>query len=44
MLLAAIIRNGEFLIPGGNTQLLPGDHAVVVTTRSDLQDLDSILA
>lgn len=44
VLLAAIIRNGEFLIPGGNTQLLPGDHAVVVTTRSDLQDLDSILA
>ena len=44
VLLAAVIRGSEFIIPNGNTAMQPGDRAVVVTTRSGLMDLDSILA
>ena len=43
VLIGAIIRSGKSLIPDGNTALLPGDHAVVVSLAGRLTALDQIL-
>ena len=44
VLLAAIVRNGKTIIPGGMTTIEEEDHVVVVTTTTGLQDLEDILA
>ena len=45
LLLATISRGGEVEIPGGNSVLMPGDIAVVVTTgQISLQNLNDIFA
>lgn len=44
LLISAIIRNDKLIIPDGQTEILPGDAMIVVTTRLGLQDAGNILA
>lgn len=44
ILIAAIIRFGKVVIPGGNDVILRGDHVLIVTTEPGLRDLTDILA
>ena len=44
VLLAAIVREGRIIIPGGMTTIEPGDHVLVVTNLTGLTDLKNILA
>lgn len=44
ILIAAIARDEEILIPGGLTCIQPGDRVVVVSSRQELRDLKDILA
>ena len=44
VLLAAIVREGRTIIPGGMTTIEPGDHVLVVTNVPGLTDLKNILA
>lgn len=43
ILVAAIVRGEEIIIPGGNTRMQKGDHVVVVSRSIGLQDLTDIL-
>ena len=43
-MLAAIVREGRTIIPGGMTTIEPGDHVLVVTNVPGLTDLKNILA
>ena len=43
VLIAALIRGSRSIVPDGDTRILPGDHAVIVTTAGRLQQLDGIL-
>lgn len=43
MLISAIIRGNRSIIPGGDTKILPGDHAIIVTAAGRLKDIDSIV-
>lgn len=43
ILICALIRGSRSIIPDGNTQILPGDHAVVVSAAGRLDALDAIL-
>ena len=43
LLICAITRNGRILIPDGQTQILPGDTMIVVTTQLGLQDAQDIV-
>ena len=42
-LIAAVIRGGKCLLPDGNTVILPGDHAIVVSAAGKLKNLDDIV-
>ena len=44
ILIAAIARDEEILIPGGMTHIKMGDRVVVVSSRQELSDLKDILA
>ena len=44
ILLAAIVREGRTIIPGGMTVIRAGDHVLVVTNAMGLTDLKDILA
>lgn len=44
VLLAAIVRGEQTIIPGGMTSIEEDDRVVVVTTNTGLQDLEDILA
>jgi len=44
ILIAAIIRGKDVLIPNGDTQIQPNDHAIIVTSTKGFNSLDSILA
>ncbi len=44
ILLAAIVREGRIIIPGGMTVIRAGDHVLVVTNSMGLTDLKDILA
>ena len=44
VLLAAIVREGRIIIPGGLTTIEPRDHVLVVTNVRGLTDLKNILA
>ncbi len=44
ILLAAIVRDGHTIIPGGMTVIRPGDHVLIVTNAMGLTDLKDILA
>lgn len=43
VLISAVIRGGESMIPGGSTVILPGDHAVVVARAGRLKTLDEAM-
>ena len=43
ILIAAIIRNSEVIIPSGLDQILPQDSVIVITKGEILEDLDDIL-
>ena len=43
VLLAAIVRNGRTIIPGGMTAVEEGDSVIVVTRTTGLKDLEDIL-
>ena len=43
VLISAVIRDGKSLIPDGSTELLVGDHAVVVSLSGRLTALDQVL-
>lgn len=43
ILITAIIRDGKGIFPDGNTVILPGDHAVIVTKAGRLSDINSII-
>ena len=44
VLVAAIIRDGEALIPGGNDEIRSKDEVLIVTTNTQFDDLNDILA
>lgn len=43
ILISAVIRGNVSLIPDGNTEIRPGDHAVIVTAAGKLTDIDDIV-
>lgn len=43
LLICCITRNNKIIIPDGQTQILPGDTIIVVTTHLGLQDAQDIL-
>jgi trk system potassium uptake protein TrkA len=43
VLLAAIIRDGKCLIPGGDDEIWAGDSVLAVTTRQGMSCLEDIL-
>jgi len=44
LLIAALVRKGNVIIPDGNSKIMPGDNVIVVTTNKKLNDLDDIFA
>lgn len=44
VLVAAILRDGNVIIPRGNDSILPGDSVVIVTKLLGLRDISDILA
>ena len=43
VLLGGIVRNGEFILPGGDTAMYAGDRVIVVTASKQITDLTQIL-
>ena len=43
VLISALIRGSKTILPNGNTVIMPGDHAIVVTAAGRLRSLDEIL-
>ncbi|MEA5153039.1 MAG: Trk system potassium transporter TrkA [Oscillospiraceae bacterium] len=43
ILICAIVRGSVSIIPDGDTKILPGDHAVIVTAAGRLTDIDAIV-
>lgn len=43
LLIGAIIRNDKLVIPDGQTEIMPGDSVIVVTTHLGLQDAGDVL-
>ena len=43
VLISALIRGSKTILPNGNTMIMPGDHAIVVTAAGRLRSLDEIL-
>ncbi len=43
VLISALIRGNKSILPIGTTEILPGDHAIIVTVAGRLQQLDEIL-
>ena len=43
MLISAILRDGDVIIPSGNDTILENDNVIVVTTNQFLNDLNEIL-
>ena len=41
-LIACIIRDGEVIIPDGNSQIMLGDNVIVVTTHQNFDDLTDV--
>jgi len=42
-IIGAITRNGEVIIPGGDSVILPGDHVILVALRSSIPQIEKIL-
>ncbi len=43
ILISAIIRDRESIIPDGSSRILPGDHAVIVAKAGRLENMDAII-
>jgi len=43
IIISAIVRGNKTIIPGGDTEICAGDHAVIVTKAGWLKDLDAIV-
>ncbi len=43
ILISALIRGGDCLIPNGGTVILPGDHVVLISAAGRVKDLDSVI-
>lgn len=43
VLISALIRGSKTILPDGDTKILPGDHAIIVTSAGRLRRLDEIL-
>lgn len=43
VLISSIVRGSRTIMPDGETVIMPGDHAVVITKAGWLKDLDSIV-
>ena len=43
MLIAAVYRNGEVIIPDGNTKLLVNDRVIVISLLTDVPELEKLL-
>lgn len=43
VLISTVIRGERSMVPDGNTVILPGDHAVVITAAGRLQNIDEIV-
>ena len=43
ILISALIRGKKSIMPSGDTEILPGDHAIIVTSAGRLHRLDDIL-
>ena len=44
VLIAAVIRGKDIIIPDGNSRIGRGDHVLVVTTSKDIREIQNILA
>ena len=44
MLVGAIIRDGEVMIPGGDAQVRPGDGLIALVTYRALRKVEAMLA
>lgn len=44
MLIAALVRKGEVMIPDGSDKIMQGDNVIVVTTNNKISSLDDIFA
>lgn len=44
MLIAALVRKGEVMIPDGSDKIMPGDNVIVVTTNKKITNLNDIFA
>lgn len=44
VLIAAIIRSGQIIIPGGDTEMHAGDNVVIVTTDLNVKQFDDIFS
>lgn len=44
VLIGGIVRNGKFLVPGGQNQFQGGDSVIVITTNIGYSDINDILA
>ena len=42
-IVAAISRGKETIVPDGNTQIRPGDHAIIIAKTGRLKELDDII-
>lgn len=42
-IVAAIVRGKHTIIPDGNTEILPGDHVVIIAMAGKVKNLDSIV-
>ena len=43
IIISALVRGSNTIIPDGETVIRPGDHAVIVTRAGRLKELDSIV-
>ena len=43
IIISALVRGSNTIIPDGETVIKPGDHAVIVTRAGRLKELDSIV-
>ena len=43
MLIAAVYRSGEVIIPDGNTKLLSNDRVIVISLLTDVPELEKLL-
>ena len=43
IIISAIVRGNRTILPGGDTEIYAGDHAVVVTKAGWLKVLDNII-